>query len=196
MVTGTVIRPVRGAGLVSALLPLHMPFKDAPALIRANPRSLGVPARFAPQFAADTRAITTASFRRMLRANQRFRIPSGLAAAGVPLLLAGEREARAVKASLRDLAAAVPGADCRLVAAPATPGRSPTRTSSPRRCGHSPKAARCPHACMPQDRGPAERRTRRQDTVPRPPEPIRGGEHRDTGIMIRYSKPTTSHNRT
>lgn len=53
MVTGTVIRPVRGAGLVSALLPLHMPFKDAPALIRANPRSLGVPARFAPQFAAD-----------------------------------------------------------------------------------------------------------------------------------------------
>lgn len=117
MVTGTVIRPVRGAGLVSALLPLHMPFKDAPALIRANPRSLGVPARFAPQFATDTRAITTASFRRMLRANQRFRIPAGLAAAGVPLLLlAGEREARAVKASLRDLAAAVPGADCRLVA--------------------------------------------------------------------------------
>ncbi len=117
MVSGVITRPVPGAGLASALLPLYMPFRNLRPLVWANLRATGVPPRFLPQFTADTRAITAGSFRRVLRANQAFRVPPGLGASRVPLLiLAGEREAREVLASAEDIRRAAPGAAVAVVA--------------------------------------------------------------------------------
>ncbi|MFA4932192.1 MAG: alpha/beta hydrolase [Caldisericia bacterium] len=43
-VSGTLVRPIAGVGLVNAMLPLYMPIRNARWLVRANMKTLEVPA--------------------------------------------------------------------------------------------------------------------------------------------------------
>ncbi len=99
-----------GAGLIGPLLRLYAPFKNQPALIRANQRSLAVPEAYAAQFAAATRAASTATLGRIFAANLAFEIPPGLSRRRQPtLLLVGEKEPSLVKRSTRALSGAMLG---------------------------------------------------------------------------------------
>jgi pimeloyl-ACP methyl ester carboxylesterase len=109
-------RPIMGAGLLGPTLRLYAPFKNMPALIRANMRSLGVPEAYYEQFALDTRRATTASLARILAANLAFEIPSGLTRCQNPtLLLVGEKEPAEMKRSARALAGAMLGGTALMV---------------------------------------------------------------------------------
>jgi glutaconate CoA-transferase subunit A len=54
-VSSALLRPLPLAGLIDVSLKLYRPFKDRDGMIRANMRSLGVPAEYYAEFAAGTR---------------------------------------------------------------------------------------------------------------------------------------------
>jgi pimeloyl-ACP methyl ester carboxylesterase len=108
LVSGTLVRPLPGAGLINLLAWLYMPFRNNPLLIRANMRSYGIPARYYRQFAADTRRLRAASFTHITTENMRFRLPPGLDRVAVPtLVVVGEKEPKLIHQSARDLVAAL-----------------------------------------------------------------------------------------
>ena len=108
--SGVLARRLPGAALLGPSLRLYAPFKNHPALIRANMRSLAVPAAYYEQFAADTRRASAASLTRLLTANQGFEIPLGLTRRQNPtLVLVGEKEPGLMKRSARALAASLLG---------------------------------------------------------------------------------------
>ena len=115
--SGTLVRPIAGVGLVNAMLPLYMPMRNARWLVRANMKTLEVPDKFESDFARETAALTTASYRRMTVENAAFRVPPGLGAVTCPVLITvGEREMKVMKESAHDLAAAAPSARAFIVA--------------------------------------------------------------------------------
>jgi pimeloyl-ACP methyl ester carboxylesterase len=102
---------VPGSSLIAPTLWLYAPFKDIPALIRLNQRSLGVPEAYAAEFAADTRRTRIGALARIMEANLGFRIPPGLTRLKNPtLFLVGEKEPAVVRRSARELAASMAGA--------------------------------------------------------------------------------------
>jgi pimeloyl-ACP methyl ester carboxylesterase len=111
LVTGTLVRPIPGARLLAPLFRLYSPFRNVGFLVRANMRGFGVPERYYEQFREDTRLMGADALGRVMGENAAFRLPAGLERAGVPtLVLVGEHEPGAVRASARDLLAAIPGA--------------------------------------------------------------------------------------
>jgi pimeloyl-ACP methyl ester carboxylesterase len=112
LLSGTLVRPVFGASLARWSAKAYWPFKDAPWLVRANMKSLGIPPRFFEAFAAETRALELEAFVRITEENTRFRVPSGLDREGVApaLVLVGQRELSVMVRSARDLLAAMPRA--------------------------------------------------------------------------------------
>lgn len=111
MLTGALVRPVFGASLAPWMARSYWPFKDAPWLVRANMKSLGIPMEFFEPFAAETRATTLEAFLRITGENTAFRAPEALANCDVPMLvLVGSREPGVMLKSARDLAALVPTA--------------------------------------------------------------------------------------
>ena len=114
--SGVLAQPLPGAGLVGPSLWLYAPFKNLPALIRANQRGLGVPDAYYKPFALDTRATSTAALGRILAANMRFEVPPGLTRRQRPtLLLVGEKEPRVMQRSARALSGAMLGGTARRV---------------------------------------------------------------------------------
>jgi pimeloyl-ACP methyl ester carboxylesterase len=108
VLSGVLARPVPFSGLVNWSLKFYGPVKDLDFMIQANQRSLGVPDRFAAEFAADTRRSTPEALARIFAANLNFRVPPGLGQRAHPVLfLAGEREQGFVVGSARDLAQAM-----------------------------------------------------------------------------------------
>ncbi len=115
--SGTLVRPIAGIGLVNAMLPLYMPIRNARWLVRANMKTLEVPDKFESDFARETAALTTASYRRMTIENATFRVPPGLGSVTCPVLITvGEREMKVMKESAHDLVAATPSARAFIVA--------------------------------------------------------------------------------
>jgi pimeloyl-ACP methyl ester carboxylesterase len=112
LLSGTLVRPIFGASLARLSARMYWPFKDAPWLVRANMKSLGIPPQFFDRFAADTRALTLDAFVRITEENMRFRIPAGLDRDGVApaLVLVGQREPSVMHSSARDIVTAMPNA--------------------------------------------------------------------------------------
>jgi pimeloyl-ACP methyl ester carboxylesterase len=109
--SGTLVRPVAGVRLVNAMIPLYMPMRNARWLVRANMKALEIPDEFESDFARETAALTTASYRRIGVENAAFRIPPGLRSAACPVLITvGEREMKVMKDSAHDLVAATASA--------------------------------------------------------------------------------------
>ena len=116
VISSALVRPIPGMRfirprLIAWMIDLYMPFKDSEFWVRANMKGYGVPDQFYPQFKEITRQMTTAQFVNILVENQRFRLPAGLERARAPtLVVAGKHEYGIMRQSVRDVAAAIPGA--------------------------------------------------------------------------------------
>ncbi|MEP7357215.1 MAG: alpha/beta hydrolase [Anaerolineales bacterium] len=116
ILSGASVVPLPGSDLIEPMLWLYAPFKNLPALIRANQRSLGVPPEYAAEFAADTRRTSISTLAQIMRASLRFEVPPGLTRLKNPtLVLVGEKEPRSQRRSARRLAASMAGASAYLV---------------------------------------------------------------------------------
>lgn len=125
MLTGTfVLPPGRRSPLLNPVLrklfewslAAYMPLRNLPWLVDLNRRSMGIPARYTAQLAADTRRLTVRSFMDMIDTNQSFHIPDGLERVQTPVLfLAGQKEVAVIRRALPLLAAALPQARACLV---------------------------------------------------------------------------------
>jgi pimeloyl-ACP methyl ester carboxylesterase len=98
-----------------------MPLAAVPWLVRLGMKSSGIPARFYADVLAEARTATLDSLTHVTLESIRFRIPAGLkppapqTAAVRTLVLAGQKEYRLMRDAARDLAAAIPHAEGRLV---------------------------------------------------------------------------------
>jgi pimeloyl-ACP methyl ester carboxylesterase len=119
IVSSALVRPLPGMGWMSSppLLAwmyrlLVAPFRKSDWWIRWNMKyAAGVPEEFFEDFKKSFRELREASFVNLMRANQSFRLPSGLEKAAMPVLvLAGKHEYAAMRASARDLVTALPNA--------------------------------------------------------------------------------------
>ena len=109
LLTGTLVRKLPGSGMAGCSGDLYMPFRNMPALVKANMQSLGIPMQYYGEFAEDTMRLTAAGFRRVTVANMTFGLPAGLEKASLPVLvLVGEKELGAMLDSARDLHQALP----------------------------------------------------------------------------------------
>ncbi len=114
--SGTLVRRLPGVALMRPMLRLYAPFKNLPALIRANMRSLGVPLTYYAEFAEDTRTATVDSLASILAANMSFGLPDGLnnMKDGVnfpqALITVGQHEYGIMRRSAQDLVRKLPGA--------------------------------------------------------------------------------------
>ncbi len=112
LLSGALVRRLPGSWLAGWMGWLYMPFRNIPALIKANMRSLGVPLEYYEAFAEDTRKLSAAAFQRITTENMTFGMPPGLENAARPTLaLVGEKELGAMLDSARDLRKTLP--DCR-----------------------------------------------------------------------------------
>jgi len=117
IVSGTLVRPIRGAGMLGLIAKMYMPFKDIGFLVWANTKSAGIPAQYLAEVRHDTRLLTADSFAHIMSENARFRIPAGLGGVQVPtLVMVGQKEPRVVHESARDLLAVLPNAQGYVVA--------------------------------------------------------------------------------
>ncbi|GAB4192990.1 MAG: alpha/beta hydrolase [Roseiflexaceae bacterium] len=109
LVSGTLAHPMSTARLVGRLSSLYMPFRNTDWLVRANARSLGVPERYLPEFAEDTRRISSAGMSQLLTENMSFHPPPGLRRADVPtLVVVGDQEPALMRRSALDLSTMLP----------------------------------------------------------------------------------------
>jgi pimeloyl-ACP methyl ester carboxylesterase len=117
VLSGALVRPLRGAALIRPLVYAYMPVRNAAWLVRANMRSLGIPERYFARFAEDTRQTSAAAMARILGANAHYRLTPALASAQAPtLVVVGEREHGVMRDSARDLVRTLPCAEGRVAA--------------------------------------------------------------------------------
>ena len=84
--------------------------------MRLNMRSNGIPSRFLPDIRETYKSLTAEAFAHIIVENQKFRLPAGLERVTSPtLVVGGRREYKVIHQSVRDIAAAIPGAQARLV---------------------------------------------------------------------------------
>jgi hypothetical protein len=83
---------------------------------RLNMRSNGIPEQYLPETLETYRTLTAQAFAHVIVENQKFRLPTGLGKVAAPtLVVAGWREYKVMHQSVSDVAAAIPGAQARLV---------------------------------------------------------------------------------
>jgi pimeloyl-ACP methyl ester carboxylesterase len=76
-----------------------------------NMRSNGIPDRFLPEMAETYKSLTANAFGHIIAENQRFRLPEGLERVISPaLVVGGRKEYKIMHQSVKDVAAAIPGA--------------------------------------------------------------------------------------
>jgi pimeloyl-ACP methyl ester carboxylesterase len=74
-------------------------------------RSYGIPERFLPEMLETYASLTADAFAHIIVENQKFRLPAGLEKVRAPtLVLGGRKEYKVIHQSIRDAAAAIPGA--------------------------------------------------------------------------------------
>ncbi len=83
---------------------------------RLNMRSNGIPEQYLQETLETYKTLTAEAFGHIIVENQRFRLPAGLEHVTAPtLVMAGRKEYKVMQQSVRDVAAAIPGAQARLV---------------------------------------------------------------------------------
>jgi pimeloyl-ACP methyl ester carboxylesterase len=118
IVSSALLRPLPGGWLLSPAMLAAMyytsvaPFKNWDAWMRLNMKyAAAVPDAYYPEFKHEFQSMTKDGWMHMMRANQTFRLPEGLARANLPVLvIAGAREYKAMLDSVRDLVRALPNA--------------------------------------------------------------------------------------
>jgi pimeloyl-ACP methyl ester carboxylesterase len=84
--------------------------------MRLNMRSNGIPFSFLPEMREVYKSMTAEAFGHLIAENQRFRLPAGLEKVTSPtLVVGGKKEYKVMHQSIRDVAAAIPGAGSYLV---------------------------------------------------------------------------------
>ena len=84
--------------------------------MRLNMRSNGIPDRFLPEMRETYKSLTADAFAHIIVENQKFRLPAGLDRVTSPtLVVGGRKEYKVMHQSIRDVAAAIPGAQACLV---------------------------------------------------------------------------------
>jgi pimeloyl-ACP methyl ester carboxylesterase len=115
VISGTLTRPLPGASMIGLMAAMYMPFRNAKWLIEANMKSLGIPAQYYDQFAADTRTLTTEAFTHITRENMRFSLPDLKNVNVSALVLVGQKEQKIMRDSAKDLIKVLPQAEGRIV---------------------------------------------------------------------------------
>lgn len=84
--------------------------------VRLNARSYGIPEQFLPEMRETYKTLTANAFANILVENQKFRLPAGLEKVHSPVLVVGgKKEYKVMRDSIKDVAAAIPGAKGYLV---------------------------------------------------------------------------------
>jgi pimeloyl-ACP methyl ester carboxylesterase len=110
------VRGLPGARWMKPYFRLMMPLRAVPWLVRLGMRNSGVPMQFYDDVLREAQETTLASLTHVTMESLDFRIPVGLDKVQCPVLVvAGEKEPGLMRASARDLVAAIPGAQGRLV---------------------------------------------------------------------------------
>jgi pimeloyl-ACP methyl ester carboxylesterase len=105
-----------GAGVWAAMYRSIEPLNKYAWWARLNMRSNGVPERFLPEMLETYKSLTAEAFAHVIVENQKFRLPAGLEKVTAPtLVVGGRKEYKAMHQSIRDVAAAIPGAQAYLV---------------------------------------------------------------------------------
>jgi pimeloyl-ACP methyl ester carboxylesterase len=100
-----------GAGFWAAMYRSIMPLNRHEWWIRLNMRSYGIPDRFLAEMRETYKALTAEAFGNLIAENQRFRLPAGLERVAAPtLVVGGRKEYKIMHQSIKDVAAAIPGA--------------------------------------------------------------------------------------
>jgi pimeloyl-ACP methyl ester carboxylesterase len=111
VISGTLVTGVPGASLIGLTAAIYMPFRGIEVLIRANMKSLGIPAKYLPQFRENTQLLTRGTFARITRENMRFRLPCNLDKVTTPtLIMIGQKERGIMHKSANELVTAIPTA--------------------------------------------------------------------------------------
>ena len=117
MASGTLVRGFPGLWMIRPMLWLSMPFIAQPWMIRANMRNFGAPEEFYEPFRQDMQHTTLDALAHIYEENFRFHLPAGLDRVTAPVLVvAGQKELKAIHDSARDLVKAIPGAKGYVVA--------------------------------------------------------------------------------
>ncbi len=79
--------------------------------VRLNMHSYGIPDRFMPEMRETYKSLTSNAFANILVENQKYRLPGGLEKVTSPtLVVGGKKEYKVMRESIKDVAAAIPGA--------------------------------------------------------------------------------------
>jgi len=105
-----------GAGAWAAMYRSIEPLNKYAWWARLNMRSNGIPERYLQDTLETYKTLTAEAFAHVIVENQKFCLPGGLEKVTAPtLVVAGRNEYKVVHQSVRDVAAAIPGAQGRLV---------------------------------------------------------------------------------
>lgn len=100
-----------GAGAWTAMYRSIEPLNKYTWWARLNMRSNGIPEAYLAETLETYRCLTAEAFAHVIVENQRFRLPAGLEKVSAPVLVVGGRkEYKVIHQSVRDAAAAIPGA--------------------------------------------------------------------------------------
>ena len=100
-----------GAGVWAAMYRSIEPLNKYKWWMLLNMRSNGIPDRFLPEMAEAYKSLTAEAFGHIIAENQRFRLPEGLERVTSPtLVVGGRKEYKIMHQSIKDVAAAIPGA--------------------------------------------------------------------------------------
>lgn len=115
MISGTLVHSLPHTEtylkLLNYLIKVYKPVKDTDFFIKANMRTYNMPKTLFNEFKESTYLIKPESLDRILHENLLFQMPNGLNHADVPVLvMAGEKEYKIIKESVRDLMEGLPNA--------------------------------------------------------------------------------------
>jgi pimeloyl-ACP methyl ester carboxylesterase len=121
IISSALVRPIAGmgwfgAGTWAAMYRSIEPLNKYVWWARLNMRSNGIPAQYLQETLDTYKTLTAEAFAHVIVENQKFRLPAGLERVTAPtLVVAGQSEYKGMHLSVRDVAAAIPGAQARLV---------------------------------------------------------------------------------
>ena len=100
-----------GAGAWAAMYRSIEPLNKYAWWARLNMRSTGIPGQYLQETLETYKTLTAQAFAHVIVENQKFRLPDGLEKVTAPtLVVAGRSEYKVIHQSVRDVAAAIPGA--------------------------------------------------------------------------------------
>jgi pimeloyl-ACP methyl ester carboxylesterase len=119
VISGALVRPINFVRILSSVMRIilrcYEPVKSSDFWIKVNMKAYTIPAMYETNFREDIRLLKPASFTRLLTNVMTYKLPSGLERVTSPtLIVAGEKEYVITRQSVRDLVAAIPGAQGRI----------------------------------------------------------------------------------